>query len=37
MIVSFNTYHLNIICIKLNEIVNDPEVGSSLFDPIIEC
>ena len=37
MIVTANNYYINIICIKLNEIVKDPEVGTPLFDPATEC
>ena len=33
MIVTASNYHINIICIKLNEIVKDPEVGAPIFDP----
>ena len=33
MIVTASNYHINIICIKLNEIVKDPEVGTPIFDP----
>ena len=33
MIVTANNYHINIIYIKLNEIVKDPEVEAPLFDP----
>ena len=33
MIVTASNSHINIICIKLNEIVKDPEVGAPLYDP----
>ena len=36
MIVTANNYHINIIYIKLNEIIKDPEVGTPLFDPTTE-
>ena len=36
MIVTANSYHINIICIKLNEIVKDPEVKTPLFNPTTE-
>ena len=32
MIVTASNYHINIICIKLNEILKDPEVGTCLYD-----
>ena len=34
MIVTASNYHINIICIKLNEIVKDPDAGAPLFDLI---
>ena len=36
MIVTASNYHINIICIKLNEIVKYPEVGTPLYDPTKE-
>ena len=36
MIVTANNYHINIIYIKLNEIIKDPEVETPLFDPTTE-
>ena len=36
MIATANNYHIYIICIKLNETVKDPEVGTPLFDPTSE-
>ena len=36
MIVTANNYHIYIICIKLNETVKDPEIGTPLFDPTSE-
>ena len=36
VIVTTNNYHINVICIKLNESVKDPEVGTPLFDPTSE-
>ena len=36
MIATANNYHINIICIKLNEIVKHPEVGTPLFDSTTE-
>ena len=33
MIVTASNYHINVICIKLNETVKDPEVGAPIFDP----
>ena len=36
MIVTTNNYHINVICIKLNESVKGPEVGTLLFDPTSE-
>ena len=32
MIVTASNYHINVIFIKLNEIVKDPEVGAPIFD-----
>ena len=34
--VTASNYHINIICIKLNKIVKDHEVGTLLFDPTTE-
>ena len=36
MIVTANNYHINIICIKLNEIVKDSESETPLFEPTAE-
>ena len=36
MIITASNYHINIICIKLNKIVKDHEVGTLLFDPTTE-
>ena len=33
MIVTASNYQMNIICIKLNEIAKDPEIGTPLYDP----
>ena len=36
MIVTASNYHINIIYIKLNEIVKDREIGTPLYDPTTE-
>ena len=36
MTVTASNYHINIICIKSNEVVKDPEVGTPLYDPATE-
>ena len=36
MTVTASNYHINIICIKLNKIVKDHEVGTLLSDPTTE-
>ena len=33
MIVTTSNYHINVIYIKLNETVKDPEVEAPIFDP----
>ena len=36
LILIANNYHIYNICIKSNETVKDPEVGTPLFDPTSE-
>ena len=36
MILTASKYHINIICVKLNEIVKDPKVGTPLYGPTTE-
>ena len=36
MIAAASNYLINIICIKLDETVKDPEVRTPLYDPTME-